>query len=243
MGPAVVVDAARTARSSPAGPIDIEDGIEVSFSPVRRRGIQVGDYWVFAARTADASVNGFTNAPPRGILHHYCRLGFIHWGTTSKARPSRIAVIHWPPSRDCGCCTVTVGDGVDSHGQFTDIQQAINALGNRGGVVCIGRGFYTVTTGLVLDNTKRNVILRGMGPATRIFFTPAEGRHRVFLKIERTEYVRLENVFVVSVNAEALVRVSGTSFCRIENCTLVNLAPRDDQNARALARHRIHGAL
>ena len=77
---------------------------------------------------------------------------------------------------------MTVGDGVDSHGQFTDIQQAIDSLGNRGGVVCIGRGFYTVTAGLVLNNTKRNVILRGTGPATRIFFAPAEGTSRVFLK-------------------------------------------------------------
>ena len=38
----------------------------------------------------------------------------------------------------------TVGDGIDSHGQFTDIQQAIDALGGRGGVVCVGRGVYTV---------------------------------------------------------------------------------------------------
>ena len=64
-----------------AGPIDIEDGIRVSFSLDPAGGnFKIGDYWVFAARTADGSVEILDDAPPRGILHHYCRLGFIHWG-------------------------------------------------------------------------------------------------------------------------------------------------------------------
>ena len=134
---------------------------------------------------------------------------------------------------ECDCCTVTVGDGIDSHGQFTDIQQAINALGNRGGVVCIGRGFYTVTAGLVLNNTKRNVIIRGMGPATRILFAPPQGAPRVFLNIERTEHVRLENVFVVSVNADALIRITESHFCGVEDCTLINVPGRSNDQVLA----------
>ncbi|MGH7944569.1 MAG: DUF6519 domain-containing protein, partial [Opitutaceae bacterium] len=214
-----------------AGPMDIEDGIQVTLSLDPAGGnFKIGDYWVCAARTADGSVEILQNAPPRGILHHYCRLGFIHWGanpTFTDCRP------HWPPVGECDCCTVTVGDGIDSHGQFTDIQQAINALGNRGGVVCIGRGFYTVTAGLVLNNTKRNVILRGMGPATRILFAPAEGAPRVFLNIERTEHVRLESVFVVSVDAEALVRITESHFCRVQDCILVNVPGGSDEQGLA----------
>lgn len=219
------------------GPIDIEDGIRVSFSLDPASGnFKIGDYWVFAARTADGSVEILQDAPPRGILHHYCRLGFIHWGADIQSTTFTDCRVHWPPVGECDCCTVTVGDGIDSHGQFTDIQQAINALGNRGGVVCIGRGFYTVTAGLILDNTKRNVILRGMGPATRILFAPAEGAPRVFLNIERTEHVRLESVFVVSVNAEALVRITESHFCRVEDCTLVNVPGRlNDQSPAARA--------
>src|SRR5213593_2582946 len=149
-----------------AGPIDIEDGIQVSFTLDPAGGsFKVGDYWVFAARTADGSVEILQTAPPRGILHHFCRLGFIHWAATLAGTTFTDCRVHWP-SAECDCCTVTVGDGVDSHGQFTEIQQAINSLGSRGGLVCIGRGFYSLTTGLVLNNTKRNVIIRGMGPAT-----------------------------------------------------------------------------
>jgi len=217
-----------------AGPIDIEDGIRVSFSLDPAGGnFKIGDYWAFAARTTDGSVEVLQNAPPRGILHHYCRLGFIHWGTDIQSTTFTDCREHWPPLCCEAGCTVTVGDGVDSHGQFTDIQQAINALGNRGGVVCIGRGFYTVTTGLLLDNTKSKVILRGMGPATRIFFAPQQGAPRVFLNIERTEHVRLESVFVVSVAAEALVRMTESHFCRVEDCILVNLPGRPDDQIPA----------
>lgn len=214
------------------GPIDIEDGIRISFSLDPAGGnFKVGDYWVFAARTADGAVESLQDAPPRGILHHYCRLGFIHWGVDINTFTDCRS--HWPPECGCGCCTVTVGDGVDSHGQFTDIQQAIDALGNRGGVVCIGRGFYTLTDGLVLNDTKRNVILRGMGPATRILFAPSEDVPRVFLSIEDTEHVRLENMFIVSLNAEALVRIIESHFCRVEDCILVNVPDQPSDEAPA----------
>ncbi len=217
-----------------AGPIEIEDGIRVEFSLDPAGGnFKVGDYWVFAARTIDGSVEELQGAPPRGILHHFCRLGFINWGADIQNTTFTDCRVHWPPVGECDCCTVTVGDGVDSHGQFTDIQQAIDSLGNRGGVVCIGRGFYNVTAGLRLDNTKRNVIIRGMGPATRIFFAPGPNSARAFLNIGGTEHVRLESVFVAAANAEALVRVTRSHFCRIDDCTLVNLPARGGGDAPA----------
>jgi hypothetical protein len=210
------------------GLIDIEDGIQVQFNLTPAGGnFHVGDFWVFAARTADGSVEQLTQAPPRGILHHFCRLGFIHWGASITATTFTDCRDHWPHACECDTCTVTVGDGVDSHGQFTDIQQAINALGNRGGIVCIARGFYTVTAGLLLDATKHNVSSRGMGPATRILFAPAAGAGGgVFLTIRGTQQVRLENVFVVANAAESLVRISESHFVRIEDCYLINLPGR-----------------
>jgi hypothetical protein len=217
-----------------AGPMDIETGIRVTFSLDPAGGnFKIGDYWVFAARTADGSVELLQHAPPRGILHHYCRLGFIHWGADIQSTTFTDCRVHWPPLCCEAGCTVTVGDGVDSHGQFSDIQQAINALGNAGGVVCIGRGFYTVRESLVLDNTKRNVIVRGMGPATRIVFAPQQDGSRVFLNVRNTEHVRLEGMFVVAANADTLIRISQSSFCRVEDCILVNLSDSADQRGAA----------
>ncbi|HEV3198228.1 MAG TPA: DUF6519 domain-containing protein [Bryobacteraceae bacterium] len=206
-----------------AGPIEIEDGIRVTFALDPGTGnFKIGDYWVFAARTADGSVELLQTAPPRGILHHFCRLGFINWGTTLGTTTFIDCRHHWPPA-ECDCCTVTVGDGVDSHGQFTDIQQAINSLGDRGGLVCIGRGFYRVTSTIRVDSTKRNVIIRGMGPATRIAFVPQPGSAAVFMEITGTDHVRLEEVLVAASNADALVRITGSHFCRVTDCILLNV--------------------
>jgi hypothetical protein len=210
------------------GPIDIEDGIRISFSLDPAGGnFKIGDYWVFAARTADGSVEILDNAPPRGILHHYCRLGFINWGADIESTTFTDCRVHWPPIGECDCCTVTVGDGIDSHGQFSDIQQAINALGNRGGVVCIGRGVFPVRETIRLDATKRNVIIRGMGPATRILFTPQPGAPQDWLQIRSTEHVSIEGLFVAAVNADALIRFDNSHFCTVQDCTLVNLNVQD----------------
>jgi len=211
-----------------AGPLDIEDGIQVSFSDDGSGGqLHVGDYWIFDARTADGSVDVLQEAPPRGILHHFARLGFITWdangsGTFLDCR------VHWPPpfgGGDCtGCCTVTVGDGIDSHGEFTDIQQAINSLGTAGGIVCIGRGVFVVTDTIRLNATQRNVTVRGMGWATRIIFAPdAQSGTRLLFDIESTSHVRLESFFAVAPSAEAIVHIANSRFCQVRDTTLLNL--------------------
>ena len=56
------------------GPIDLEDGIQVSFSGDNFR---TGDYWVFAARSSTGLVEDLTDESPRGIEHHYCPLALV----------------------------------------------------------------------------------------------------------------------------------------------------------------------
>jgi hypothetical protein len=54
-------------------------------------GFRAGDFWSFAARTADGSVENLTKASPLGIQHHYCRLGIVNFTATpatfSDSRP------------------------------------------------------------------------------------------------------------------------------------------------------------
>ena len=71
-GPAVIdVPAAGT-------PLILEDGVEITFTTVPDGGaFRSGDYWIFVARTADASVEELEAAPPRGVHHHYCRLAVV----------------------------------------------------------------------------------------------------------------------------------------------------------------------
>jgi hypothetical protein len=56
----------------------LEEGIVVSFSVDPAGGLfRTGDHWLFAARTADASVELLDQAPPRGIHAHYAPLAFV----------------------------------------------------------------------------------------------------------------------------------------------------------------------
>jgi hypothetical protein len=56
----------------------LENGITVAFDlDPSGNAFQTGDFWVMAARTADASVDCLKLSPPFGIHHHYCRLGVV----------------------------------------------------------------------------------------------------------------------------------------------------------------------
>jgi len=145
----------------------IENSIVVGFDLSVSGGLLLTrDFWNFAARTADGSVEILHKAPTRGLHHHYTRLSIVTF--PSSATDCRTP---WPPSTgtgtqsECGCCcTVTVGDGVDSVGQYTSINAAINSLTN-GGEVCILPGRYFEN---VFIQGKQDIVLRGCGWSTRI---------------------------------------------------------------------------
>ncbi len=140
-----------------AGPIDIEDGIQISFSDNPVGGsMRVADYWVFAARTATASIEELNNAPPRGILHHYVQLAAIS-GLGGPA--PEIEDCRPPEATDDCCCTVVVRPG-------ESIQDAINSLPPAGGCVCLKTGIHPINETIFID--RGNVCLKGESPGTII---------------------------------------------------------------------------
>ena len=61
----------------------LENGVTVAFSSSPANGpIYSGDYWNFAARTANGSVETLNQAFPRGVQHHFSRLGIINFSAT-----------------------------------------------------------------------------------------------------------------------------------------------------------------
>ena len=73
--------------------VTLERGVQAVFNVEPAGGsFNSFDYWTFAARTADASVEILENAPPRGIHRHYCRLAVVTFpGTVLECRT------FWPP--------------------------------------------------------------------------------------------------------------------------------------------------
>ena len=126
----------------PAGTtLILENGITVRFD-VRAAGgaFVAGDFWTFAARTADGSVEKLDKATPRGIHHHYARLSIVTFPNSATDCRTK-----WPPSTgdsECGCCcTVTVGDGVESVGKLFDQRRHRRAARGRRSLLLPGRYF------------------------------------------------------------------------------------------------------
>lgn len=153
--PPNTLDANGLVTVTTGAPIPLEDGIEIAIelaldSPgVPSSGVfHTGDWWVFAARTADGKVDELEKAPPRGIAHSYVPLAEV----TSSAATGLVVRqpdcrVFWPPKGEGGkaecCCTVVVRPDVD------DIQAAIDEVCQQGGgCVCLKAGEHTITAPL-----------------------------------------------------------------------------------------------
>ncbi len=137
----------------PGTAIILENGITVSFDLNPSTGeFYVGDYWNFAARTIDGTVENLTEAPPRGIHHHYARLAMLT--LPSSATDCRV---EWPPSGgeggcDCASCVTAVSH---NSGSWT-IQNAVDAVqAQGGGKVCLGPGVYNIASAITISGSNQ----------------------------------------------------------------------------------------
>jgi hypothetical protein len=177
----------------------LESGVTVRFDSTGAKGLKSGDYWVFAARTADASVELLDRAPPRGIHHHFGRLGIwdVGVGTITDCRHP------WPPTtgegHDCSCTACVTAQSHASE-QFT-IQDAVYEASQTGGTVCIGPGQYPLRAPVRLIGV-RSVRIRGQGPAS-VIVAAAGG---AFL-IKNCVGVGIENLAILSLGRQPAVSV------------------------------------
>jgi hypothetical protein len=234
----------------PAGTsLILENGITVSFDlSSATGGFNPGDFWTFAARTATGQVEKLETAAPRGIHHHYARLSIV---TFPDSAPD--CRTEWPPSgkAECGCCcTYTVGDGKNTFGKYTSINDAINALPKFGGEVCILPGRYFEN---VLIQGRRDVVLRGCGWQTRIASAslkpppadPAAGAPQVpagaggakkdtppfaaVITVTQSQHVKLLSFAVEAAEDEVGILIDGAGTLNAgsqSNAEATNVAPR-----------------
>lgn len=207
----------------------LEYGIQVTFSKTGSGRAHGGDYWCFAARTADADIERLNQAPPLGIHHHFCKLAIIEPnGTIHDCRPV------FPPLTELtpGCCTVVVRPG-DS------IQAAIDSLPDEGGCVCLKVGVHEIAAALHIE--KSNVSLHGETLGAHV--TRANGpellaiAHPGGLLLENVAvsgiYFEFQNKGVPSVGLPALVTIDRCRHTTFEGCVI------DAQELRNLVGIRI----
>lgn len=200
-----------------AGPVALEDGVEIAFSLDPVGGVfNDGDWWAFWARTATASVEILTRALPRGILHHYVQLAAVSGlgGPAPTATDCRPA----PPkagAEPC-CCTEVVPVG-------GDIQKAIDSLPDAGGCVCLKTGLHVIRQTLQIarpfvrltgESRGTQVVMRGEGPV----LTVGSGMVLFGITIDGIDFVREAAGGVLAV-----VVLNGLNGARMSDCSA--LAP------------------
>lgn len=206
-GPAVIdVPASGT-------PFILEDGVEITFTSQPDGGaFRSGDYWIFVARTADASVEELDEAPPRGVHHHYCRLALI-------TLPETVIDCRtfWPPPLGEGeSCDCTICVTAEQHNQGTlTIQQAVNQVLKTGGTVCLGPGVFNLQEKPVQMTGAFAVRVRGQGAATIIIAPRAEA---AFI-IAQTQWCTLVHLTIHTIAGTTVgpaIRLSGSVGTTIE---------------------------
>jgi hypothetical protein len=207
-----------------AGPwIDLEKGVQVGFSggPFR-----AGDYWVVPARTATGAVKGFTDARPRGVEHHYCKLALVTWHVSGTTVTADIEDCRNPfppltelPVGGATCCTVSVGDGVTSKGDFTDIQEAIDSLGPDPAAVCVLPGTYRLDNPVVIN--RNDLVVSGCGRRAVVHAIPGEPA----FVIEGSQRVRLEGLTLLG-SATEIVRIGESQAIDVDDCRIANQGGR-----------------
>ncbi|MBT0959874.1 DUF6519 domain-containing protein [Denitromonas iodatirespirans] len=201
----------------------LEHGILVDFSLDPAGGeFHVGDYWVFAARSADASIEILTDAPPLGIHHHYARLAIVNF--PDDETDCRVL---WPPIAEGEGCDCTVCVSAENHNNGTaTLQQAIDSIKDVGGTICLGIGTYTIDAPLSIDGA-RSLRLRGQGWATMLVGAEPGG----IIDIQGSTGVALENLTVIGSAATsgdtAMIAARGVVDLRLEHLNVLGLAVAD----------------
>ncbi len=196
----------------------LEDGVQVVFSSPAGGIFRTGDYWVFAARTVDASVDTLTEAPPRGPVHHYCRLAMVTF-------PAGVddCRTHWPPDFGEGCCTVVVAPG-------EDIQAALDSLPAAGGCVCLKAGVHPIRAPLRIE--KSDVCLHGESPGAIVRRTDGAPLLRIGGAGPRVERTRVEKLALelagethVDPESGAVVLIERADDVHLDDCRILLTPP------------------
>jgi hypothetical protein len=192
----------------------LENGVTISFSSTGA-DFRPGDHWIFAARTADTSVEKLVEAPPLGVHHHYARLAVVTFpDTESDCRTL------WPPSCECdegGCgdCTECVTPESHASGALT-IQQAVQDVKDAGGgTVCLEAGVYHLdATGVVIDAAS-SVRIRGQGLRTVVIARGAG------FQVTNSAFVTLEDFTVIGSATSPAIELRTTVAVTLERLTVL----------------------
>lgn len=207
-------------------PNPFNDGILLEFEAALAANANYtpGDYWTFPARAASVTSNPAlwpTAAEPEGVHYHRAALGILEWIGPAPVTltPDNIhdcRQVFLPLAKMKTCCTVTVGDGKLSFGQFTSVQAAVNALPAQGGTVCVLKGTYDES----IDIDKRvGIRIHGCGPGTRIRATVNDDIPQPAFLIQNSDAIVVQDM-AIEAGPRSAVQIDNARHVSIRRCLI-----------------------
>ncbi|BCZ84368.1 hypothetical protein PTKU64_80430 [Paraburkholderia terrae] len=217
-------------------PVDLENGVQVQFSNGQ---YAVGDYWLIPARTAtaqqltgtiewpeDAGGNPLPQ-PPRGVVHHYCKLGIVAYDGLVFVPPQGASAItdcrlFFPPltgleTSQCPC-TITLQPGSNWTAQLASL---FSRNGAADAEICFAAGEFDTTQTATITTTG-NVKVTGAGFGTKLIGQKLE----VVLSFKNCASVTLRDLSVTASRATTQLDGIGDSIggaLEFDDCAFVNV--------------------
>lgn len=205
-------------------------GIAVTITGTHRRP---GDHWIVAARphtpTQVLPWSLESGRPAHGIRRWAAPLGIIEWSGDGAAATGTVVEdcrhTFLPLTRQRGCCRFRVGDGIRSHGHFTSIQDAVEALPPWGGEICVLEGTYRERVDL---DGLTDVIIKGCG-GRRSRILPPAGAAGPGVRVRDSARIRLQGLAVEApADVGVLVEDTGKGGCEEIRLEALHVLGRDD---------------
>jgi hypothetical protein len=137
-------------------PVELRDGIRLVFDPSASATYRAGDYWTFPVRAGEIANEEVLvdDKPPQGPRYHSVPLAEIDWtaakDTTQGGLIEDCRRRFRPLTNQRVCCSILVGDGVSTFGDFDSLEEAAMHLPASGGELCLLPGVHYAN--LVLHN-------------------------------------------------------------------------------------------
>lgn len=131
-----------------AMPVELRDGIRLAFDPPAVGNYRPRDYWIFTVRAGEIPnpPTLLDRAPPVGIVYHRVPLAEINWtarrDTAISGGIEDCRKRFRPLTNQRLCCTLLVGDGLSSFGDFNSLEEAAAHLPASGGELCLLPGLH-----------------------------------------------------------------------------------------------------
>lgn len=214
----------RVSNFTAAAGTDLPDnlGIKLTFEPEADGKYTPQDFWTFQVRAGEIgnpSLLLIDNLQPQGVFYHRVPLAEIHWTidvVTGNAIEDCRRIIQ-PLTKLKTCCTYRVGDGIHFHGDFSKIQDAINALPKEGGEVCVLPGLYIENIHI---HKRQNIVIHGCGPRTRVSSVAAAGNVALpgFLVTDSTGIVIEE--MAIEAGPRSAVQIGNSRHITVRRCVV-----------------------